>query len=122
MACVLYHVGGHNRSSSVTMPHESKAGSSPQQKYASTITYLQRYSLIAALGLTMCDEDTDGEHGGPEDTITEEQAAKLLALITETKSDWDKFLKYANAAALSEIKESRYVGLLAALEGKKGNP
>lgn len=132
MTCIVSHVGGHKRSSSVTMPigktivsREGKEVQSPLQVSGVTITYLRRYSLINALGLTTCDDDGDGDDPGHSiggDTITEAQAAKLLALITETKSDWDKFLVYANVSALSEIKQSRYAWLLSALERKKGKP
>ena len=116
MECVVCHVGGYKRSSCCTMPHESRAGSSPQQKYASTITYLQRYSLIAALGLTTCDDDVDGNDV---ETITPEQTAHLLWLLTETKSDVEAFLAYAKVDKISEIKASRYAELVAAIESKR---
>lgn len=112
MSCTVSHIGGHKRSSSVTMPHESKAGASPQQKYASTISYLQRYSLIAALGLTTCDDDLDGEHSGGE-TITEAQVEALNNLLIEIDDalraekklpiDREKFLKFLNVSKLADL-------------------
>jgi hypothetical protein len=118
MHCFVYHEAGFSRSSGVTLPHESKAGASPQQKYASTITYLQRYSLIAALGLTTCDEDDDGnEPGGP--TITEEQAGHLDKLLAETGSNSTAFMKFAKVTRLLDIPASRYGELVRAIESKR---
>jgi hypothetical protein len=124
MSCVLAHVGGHRRESSVTLPHESRAGSSPQQKYGSTITYLQRYSLVQVLGLTTCDEDNDGnaEESGPLGTLTEEQARQISDLLIEANADRGKFLKYMGLpedAKLSQIPACDYERAIAALETKR---
>ena len=58
--CRVTHVAGHSEETTVSMPFESKAGSSPQQKYGTAQTYGMRYRLIAALGITTADDDTDG--------------------------------------------------------------
>jgi hypothetical protein len=119
MKCVVSHVGGHQRSSAVTLPHESKAGASPQQKFASTITYLQRYSLIAALGLTTCDEDDDGNEATGGETIAEAQQNALNDLILEVGADRAKFLRFCNVDKLADIRASNYAAAVAALESKR---
>ena len=70
VTCRVMHVMGHSETTVVSMPVESKAGSSAQQKYGSAQTYGMRYSLIAALGITTADEDMDGA-GGEVEKITE---------------------------------------------------
>jgi len=111
--CWVAHVGGHKRKATCTMPHESRAGASPQQKYASTITYLQRYSMIAALGLTTCDEDDDGT-GGPAACIDEAQASTLNDLIISVGDSRGKpidraaFLTIFKAESLSDIPAARF--------------
>ena len=79
--CVLAHRGGHREQSAVTFPVSSQAGSSPQQKYATAITYAQRYSLIGVLGLTTCEDDTDGNE--PVTVIADDQAAVVRRMLDE---------------------------------------
>jgi hypothetical protein len=62
VTCVISHVGGHSESNSLTAPPD------PQQKNAvmanmSTVTYLRRYTLTGALGITTADEDKEQRLG-----------------------------------------------------------
>ena len=122
VTCKLFHQDGHTEHATVSMPYESKAGASPQQKYGSTQTYGMRYSLIAALGITSADEDVDGVAGGPvpSDPITEAQAADLEALIQEVGTDKDKLLAWVGAKSLAEFPASELERVTRHLEGKRG--
>ena len=102
VTCRVLHVDGHSENAVVSMPYASNAGASPQQKYAITQTYGMRYSLIAALGITASDEDTDG-NVGETDLVTEEQAANLRALVTEVGADEARFLKWLKVAHYEAI-------------------
>lgn len=120
MTCIVAHVAGHSESSSVVLPVESKAGCSEQQKFGAAMTYAQRYSLIQALGLTSCDEDTDGnEPTGNGDPITEHQAANLDALIDEVGADRKRFLAYLGVGSLSELPVAKFKSAISALESKR---
>lgn len=115
--CRVAHVMGHTEKATVAMPVESKAGSSPQQKFGSAQTYGMRYSLIAAFGLTTADEDADGAGDGPEpETITEQQVADLEALIEEVRASKAKVLAYAKADALAAIPAGMYPQVVRILE------
>lgn len=82
--CIITHSAGHSEITSMSgMPDDSGKKNSIQQR-GSTITYLQRYTLIGALGLTTADEDNDG--GGQHEeveTISEEQYTELHAVLTD---------------------------------------
>lgn len=117
--CVVRHVGGHSESSAVSLPIDSKAGCSEQQKYGIVMTYAQRYSLIQALGLTSCDEDEDGNEPTGE-TITEDQAANLIALMDEVGVPRDTFLKWAKVGSVSDLPKSRHKEAVTRLEAKRG--
>lgn len=114
--CKVIHVMGHSEVSRVTMPLESKAGSSIQQKFGSAQTYGMRYSLVAALGITTADEDLDGASNGSDAPgISDEQAADLEALIQEVGADRAKFLahiKVKNVADIPAHDLGRIIGLL----------
>jgi hypothetical protein len=119
LTCIVSHPGGHSESSSVSMPIESRAGCSDQQKYGSAGTYAQRYSLIQVLGLTTCDDDDDGQ-GLPETTITEHQAANLEALIAEVNADKGRFLRFYSVERLEDLPASQFQSAVRALEAKRG--
>ena len=120
ITCKVLHVDGHHETATVSMPHESKAGASAQQKYAITQTYGMRYSLIAALGITTADADTDGNvPGQASETITDEQVADLTSLAQEVKADLPRFLKYMGVAAMGDITTGEYARAKKALEDKR---
>jgi hypothetical protein len=109
LSCVVSHAGGHSKSSSITLPTESKAGCSEAQKVGAILTYAQRYSLINALGLTSCDEDTDGNAEATAETISE---ADLLSLEVALDSitppvDVAKFREYMGVQRLADIPASK---------------
>ena len=119
-SCKLLHVDGHSETATVSFPYESKAGASAQQKYSITQTYGMRYSLIAALGITTADADTDGNvPGQASETITDEQVADLTALAQEVKADIPRFLKYMGVAAMGDITTGEYARAKKALEDKR---
>ena len=125
VTCKLFHQDGHTEHATVSMPYESKAGASPQQKYGSTQTYGMRYSLIAALGITSADEDVDGAPGSggpPSEPITEAQAADLAALISEVGTDQAKLLAYYGAESLAKFPAAELERVTKHLEGKRGTP
>lgn len=119
MDCIITHIGGHSESSSATMPVESKAGSSPQQKYGTAMAYVQRYSLIAALGLTTCHEDADGNQSESGAAIGEEQVRTLQSLIEEVGSDESRICKVYGVARLEELPIVNYSAAVAMLEQKR---
>lgn len=59
--CTVAHTGGHTKTCSFEAPIDTSGKKSPIQQIASTHTYLQRYTLIGALGLSSAEDDIDGE-------------------------------------------------------------
>ena len=118
--CLLSHVAGHTRSVSVAFPTESKAGASAQQKCGAVMSYAQRYSLIAALGLTSCDDDVDGaDASDPVDPITEEQAIQISELIESKGSDPARFKDYYGIKKFGELPGNKFDEAVALLQRKK---
>jgi hypothetical protein len=100
-------------------PLESKAGASPQQLYAIVNTYLRRYTLVNALGLTTVDDDNDGNSPANVETITEHQAANIGAMLDELKADRKVFLEYMGVESIEKMPASRFKDAIKALEIKR---
>lgn len=72
VTCILTHEAGHSeRTTLMGLPDDSGKKNGIQQ-IASTVTYLQRYTLMAATGLAAKDMDDDGRGAGKQ--ATKEQA------------------------------------------------
>ena len=122
LTCEVTHRDGHHESSRVQFPLESKAGCSEQQRYGIVMTYAQRYSLIQALGLTTCDEDTDGNLPGEpaaSGPITAEQAANLELAVENVKGDKARFLKRFGADTFAAFPRAKYGDALVAIQEKR---
>jgi len=60
VTCIVAHIGGHEESVTLTGEPDTSGSKNSIQAVGSTVSYLQRYTLFAALGLASSDEDTDG--------------------------------------------------------------
>jgi hypothetical protein len=61
VSCKISHEAGHSEITTMSGVADASGNKNAIQASGSTITYLQRYTLIGALGLTTADEDNDGE-------------------------------------------------------------
>ena len=74
--------------------------------------------MKAALGLAASADD-DGKGRDDKGPITDAQAEKITALVAETKTKIDLFLKWAGAESISDIHASKFNDAIAMLEAKK---
>lgn len=101
VTCKVAHVLGHGTAVTMTAMPDDSGGKNKIQQVASTITYLQRYTLLSALGLATDDSDDDGQGYGKQkekesaiDPIAEgdEVAYKLqnCATVAELQTAWQE--------------------------------
>ncbi len=91
VTCILTHAEGHSESTKMSGAPDGSGSKNMIQQRGSTITYLQRYTLIGALGLTTADEDVDGQQDEEEpETITELQYTRLHAILTDAGIEGEK--------------------------------
>lgn len=60
VTCVVSHIDGHSERLSMSGPVDSSGSKNAIQGAASTVTYLRRYTLTGALGITTGEDDDDG--------------------------------------------------------------
>jgi hypothetical protein len=63
VTCIVSHRDGHSEDTTLMAGADVSGGKNAIQSVGSTITYLERYTLTAALGLTTVEDDDDGEQG-----------------------------------------------------------
>lgn len=91
VTCILSHREGHSEENTLSGPPDTTGSKNAIQAIGSTLTYLQRYSLVQALGLA-ASEDDDGRAAGNAATITEDQVKELQIKIVRSGTDLKKFL------------------------------
>lgn len=60
VTCYLMHSLGHTESCEMEAPRDDSGSKNPIQAVGSTVTYLQRYTLLAITGTATKDQDADG--------------------------------------------------------------
>lgn len=89
VTCVITHKLGHSESCVLLAPPDTGPGRNGIQAIGSTITYLQRYTLMSLCGLAAKDMDNDGAGGGkntqqpPDPEGYEEWALNMEAVADE---------------------------------------
>ncbi len=119
VTCVLTHREGHSEETTLAGPPDGSGNKNAIQAIGSTLTYLQRYSLMQALGLA-ASEDDDGVAGGAGEKITDDQRSELSDLADEVGADKAKFCKYLKVASLADIPAAQFERAKSALEAKRG--
>jgi hypothetical protein len=56
VTCCLTHVEGHSKETTISAPVDTSGNKGPAQGVASTITLLQRYTLLSLLGIATADQ------------------------------------------------------------------
>lgn len=113
VTCIISHREGHSEETSLHAARDESGNKNGIQAIGSTVTYLQRYTLKAALGLAAA-EDDDGhaserpavEEPAPPPAsgcITSDQAATLRRLLNEYGIAPRAFLQFVRLPRLEDI-------------------
>lgn len=118
VTCIVSHRLGYFEENTLSAGRDDSGNKNSIQQIGSTITYLQRYTLKAALGLASAHDD-DGakadESGGP---ISAEQRDKLAAALEGVGGDIAKFCEYLGVGALAELPVARFDDAMKAVAAK----
>lgn len=116
VTCILSHKSGHSEETTLSGAPDTTGSKNAIQAIGSTLTYLQRYSLVQALGLAAANDDDGRGTDKDGEFITPEQVAALTKLIVETGGNVEKFCKFSKVATLSEIGAGRYEAAVEAVK------
>ena len=119
VTCVLTHEQGHSECATLEAGPDQSGSKNSIQAIASTVTYLERYTLLAVTGLAAKDQDDDGRSAGTS-FITTEQKDELIELMKGSNADTAKFLAYLGVGSLDELPAHWFDNAKAALEKKAG--
>jgi hypothetical protein len=120
VTCKITHDLGHSEETTLSAPADTSGSKNAIQSIGSTITYLERYTLLALTGLATFEQDDDGATSEkPTEYITEKEVGVLQDNIVSLKVNLQKFLDYMKVADLGKILKADYQKALNVLEGHK---
>jgi ERF superfamily len=119
VTCILSHKDGHFEETTLNGPADQTGNKNAIQAIGSTLTYLQRYSLVQALGLAAA-EDDDGRAFGQDSTpVSSEQVEQLRSLIVEHGKDITKFCKFMKVERIDDIPAIKFDDAVTAIKFKR---
>jgi hypothetical protein len=119
VTCRISHELGYGEETSLEASHDDSGGKNAIQSLGSTITYLERYTLLALTGLATQDQDDDGKAGEEVKYISDKQKSTIVDLMSSKNVKEDAFVKFMGVESLDKIKECDFNKATAALRSKK---
>lgn len=122
VTCIVSHRLGYSEENSLSAGRDESGNKNSIQAVGSTLTYLQRLTLKASLGLAASHDDDGSQHDQrqADDPISTQQRDDLLALIEATSTDVALFCKYYKIEAVPDLPASKFASAKKQLEAKKG--
>lgn len=117
VTCRITHIKGHSEETTISAPADKSGSKNDIQSIGSTITYLERYTLLALTGLATYDMDNDA--GKPVEHIDEKQLGQILDSINELGAPLNQFLAYMKIERVEDMLKSDFPKAMAAIEAKR---
>lgn len=118
VTCIVAHRAGHFEETTLSAGRDDSGNKNSIQQVGSTLTYLQRMTLKAALGLAAAHDD-DGKASGDGGPVSDEQYTQLVTLADDVGADKQKFCSVMKVASFAEIPASRFDEAVKLLETKR---
>ena len=116
VTCVVTHIMGHSEETSLSSEPDTAGSIKGIQGIASTVSYLERYTLYAILGLASKEMDNDG--AGPVKYITKQQLKELQDMSDRVGADLVAFCSYLRISSLVDLPSARFNEAKQALNSK----
>lgn len=117
VTCILSHEDGHSEETTLTGPPDASGSKNAIQAIGSTLTYLQRYSLVQMLGLAAAADD-DGKAAANGSSISDDQVTELRDLMEAVDADKPRFLKFFKIEKIEDLPAKRYQEAVTMLNAK----
>jgi len=111
VTCIIAHEAGHSEETTLSGGPDTSGKKNQYQQIGSAATYLQRYTLKLALGLSAAkDDDAQAVNNDSQEVelISEDQVAELVTMINNSGFPLKKFCEIGRVNKLHEIPANRF--------------
>lgn len=120
VTCILTHDKGHSERTTLKAAPDQTGAKNSVQAIGSTVTYLERYTLLAATGMATSEMDDDGAGSA---SINDEQKAAIIELMRKAGVDDEHntraFLQFMGVNAIDNIPASDFMRAINVLKKKE---
>lgn len=117
VTCKITHSMGHSEETSLEAEADTSGSKNSIQAIGSTITYLERYTLLALTGLATYEQDDDGKTAV--ELVDDKQLHILRDNLLALESDEGKFCAYLKIEKLEDLPKSDFNKAITVLQAKK---
>ncbi|MBD9453280.1 ERF family protein [Rhizobium sp. RHZ02] len=118
VTCIISHRQGHSEENTLMAGRDDSGNKNSIQAIGSTVTYLQRYTLKAALGLAAAADDDGGKADqtpAEAQAITEAQTSVIRELVEKAELPVDQFCEHWNVESLPDIPKDKFNDVVGSL-------
>lgn len=108
VTCILSHSEGHFEENTLRGPADTSGNKNAIQSIGSTLTYLQRYSLVQSLGLAAAEDDDGNAAGNTGTPITMDQAKVLRDRLDKLGIKVEYFYNVMAIKDITELTDKTY--------------
>ncbi len=122
ITCKITHILGHSESFSLAAKADDSGGKNPIQALGSAVSYLERYTLLAAIGLATEDQDDDGMTSAPaikKECIDQKQVNVLLDAMIDANIPEKRLLEFMKIDRLENMLKVNFNKAMDAIAEKK---
>jgi hypothetical protein len=114
----ITHILGHFEETTLCAAPDLSGNKNSIQAVGSTISYLERYTMLSIVGLATHEMDNDGKPETKIEYITEKQVSEIIDMLDNTNSDKAKFLEYYGVEDIQSIPKKQYQQVVSTLKAK----
>ena len=119
VTCIISHRLGHSEENTLMAGKDDSGNKNSIQAIGSTVTYLQRYTLKAALGLAAAADDDGARADDTIGNITEAEREIILTMVDDTGADIEKFCEVLQIESVATMPAAKFRRAVNMLEAKK---
>jgi ERF superfamily len=116
VTCHVEHRDGHYEENSLGGAADTTGAKNPIQAIGSAVTYLCRYTVMAALGLSATDDDDDGRGAGNGEVITEQELVQMRERIDQVGQTESRVCDYYGVVQLEDLPRAKFAAAMKKLD------
>lgn len=117
VTCKITHERGHGEETTLQAPADGSGSKNAIQAIGSTVTYLERYTLLALTGLATSEQDDDAQVATT-DCIDDKQQKEIKDLLKKANAEEDMFCTAFGIETISQLPKDRYAQAIKSIKAK----
>lgn len=107
VTCKITHALGHSEETTLAAPADQSGNKNSIQAIGSTVSYLQRYTLLSLCGLATHEQDNDAQ-SEPVEYITEKQQHEVRDLLILIETPPEKLCSHLGIETIEKMTKVHY--------------